>query len=145
MFERVATLLLAIATILGIAGCGGMFLSGATPLTPPTIGVLQAEPTRLRFHGGQVALTVEVHDADGLQEVVLWVILPDGSRSPLPMNGAGQDRYRATVTLPPNLTANPQQYQVFVEAKDRFGVSAQSSPQILIVEPIALPPSTPPI
>jgi uncharacterized protein (DUF58 family) len=134
----------ALGSMLALSGCG-MFLSGAQPMTPPSISNLQIEPSRMRFVGGQATVHVEVRDDNGVRAVNLSLIAPDGSRSSLAMDSVGQDVYRATITLPPNLTGNVQQYQVSIEAEDIFGVRAQSSPMPLEVEALALPPGEPPI
>lgn len=137
--------LLGSVALLSTVGCGGMFQSGATPLTPPVISALQVEPLRLRFTGGQITVSVSVRDDEGLRTVNLVVISPDGSRSSLPMVAAGQDIFRATATLLANPSGNSQSYQVFVEAEDRVGVRAQSATQVVEVESLSLPPGAPPI
>lgn len=144
MVRRLLIAPFVLALSLSVGGCG-MFLSGAQPMTPPGIGALQIEPSRMRFMGGQATVSVEVRDDNGVRAVTLIVIAPDGSRSSLTMNSAGQDTYRASITLPPNLSANPQRYQISVEAEDIFGVRAQSSLQWLEVEALSMPPGEPPI
>ncbi|GIV15753.1 MAG: hypothetical protein KatS3mg022_1188 [Armatimonadota bacterium] len=144
MRARILTTLAGLGMMLGLSGCG-MFLSGAQPMTPPSISNLQIEPSRMRFTGGQAAVNVEVRDDNGVRTVTLVLVAPDGSRSSLAMDSTGQDVYRTSITLPPNLTANIQQYQVSVEAEDIFGVRAQSSPMTLEVEALSLPPGEPPI
>ncbi|GBC95716.1 hypothetical protein HRbin16_01509 [bacterium HR16] len=144
MRRRILMAPFALALSLSLGGCG-MFLSGAQPMTPPSIGSLQIEPSRMRFTGGQATASVEVRDDNGVRAVILVVVAPDGSRSSLTMDSAGQDIYRATITLSPNLSGTPQQYRVSVEAEDIFGVRAQSSPQLLEVEALSMPPGEPPI
>lgn len=144
MRARILTTLAGLGLMLALGGCG-MFLSGAQPMTPPSISNLQIEPSRMRFTGGQATVNVEVRDDNGVRAVNLVLTAPDGSRSSLAMDSTGQDVYRATITLPPNLAGNTQQYQVSVEAEDIFGVRAQSSPVTIEVEAISLPPDAPPI
>ncbi len=144
MRRRILIAAFALALSLSVGGCG-MFLSGAQPMTPPSIGALQIEPSRMRFTGGQATVSVEVRDDNGVRSVTLVVVAPDGSRSSLAMDSGGQDLYRATITLSPNLSGNSQRYQISVEAEDIFGVRAQSSPQSLEVEALSLPPDIPPI
>ncbi|MGC8783250.1 MAG: hypothetical protein ACP5RN_02525 [Armatimonadota bacterium] len=142
--RRILTAPFVLALSLSLGGCG-MFLSGAQPMTPPSIGFLQIEPSRMRFTGGQATVSAEVRDDNGVRSVTLVVVAPDGSRSSLAMDSAGQDIYRATITLSPNLTANAQRYQVSIEAEDLFGVRTQSSPITIEVEALSLPPGEPPI
>ncbi|MEJ5252449.1 MAG: hypothetical protein HPY54_14795 [Chthonomonadetes bacterium] len=144
MKRRMAVVLGAAGILLTLAGCG-MFLSGAQPLTPPVISNLQIQPSRLRFFGGQVTLSVNVSDQEGVRSVVLEVQKPDGSTSSVAMEAAGADTYRATVNLPPNVGASTQQYGFVVRAEDMFGVTARSDPAVLEVEGISLPPGAPPI
>ncbi|MDW8320419.1 MAG: hypothetical protein RMM08_03555 [Armatimonadota bacterium] len=144
MRTRILTVLLGLGAVLALSACG-MFLSGAQPMTPPSIASLQIEPSRMRFTGGQATIRVEVRDDNGVRAVTLVVVAPDGSRSSLAMDNAGQDSYRAAITLPPNLSGTARQYQLWVEAEDIFGVRAQSTAQSLEVEAIALPPGEPPI
>ncbi|GIV21180.1 MAG: hypothetical protein KatS3mg023_2931 [Armatimonadota bacterium] len=144
MRARILTTLAGLGLMLALGGCG-MFLSGAQPMTPPSISNLQIEPSRMRFTGGQATVNVEVRDDNGVRAVTLVLVAPDDSRSSLAMDSVGQDVYRATITLPPNLTGNARQYQVSIEAEDIFGVRAQSSPMTLEVEALALPPGEPPI
>jgi hypothetical protein len=122
-----------------------MFLSGVQPMTPPSISNLQVEPTRLRFTGGQATVSAQVRDDNGVRSVALIVVAPDGSRSSLPMDSVGQDIFRATLTVSPNISANVQRYQLSVEAEDIFGIRTQSNPLTLEVEALALPPGQPPI
>lgn len=142
--RRILTAPFVLALSLSLSGCG-MFLSGAQPMTPPGIGSLQIEPSRMRFTGGQATVSAEVRDDNGVRSVTLVVVAPDGSRSSLAMDSTGQDVYRATITVSPNLSGTPQQYQISVEAEDIFGVRAQSSPQSLEVEALSMPPGEPPI
>lgn len=144
MKRRILIAPLVLAVLLSLGGCG-MFLSGAQPMTPPSIGSLQIEPSRMRFTGGQATVNVEVRDDNGVRAVTLVIVAPDNSRSSLAMDNVGQDTYRASITLPPNLSAGLQRYQLFVEAEDIFGIRAQSSPQMLEVESLSLPPGEPPI
>lgn len=144
MNRRIVKAALVLGLPLTMGGCG-MFLSGAQPMTPPSIGALQIEPSRMRFTGGQATVNVEVRDDDGVRAVALIVVAPDGSRSSLTMDTVGQNIYRASVTLPPNLSGNTQQYQLSVEAEDIFGVRAQGTAQPLEVEGLSLPPGEPPI
>lgn len=144
MVRRLLVAPFALALSLSLGGCG-MFLSGAQPMTPPSIGALQIEPSRMRFMGGQATVSAEVRDDNGLRAVTLVVIAPDGSRSSLSMDAVGQDTYRSSITLPPNLSGGTKQYQVSVEAEDIFGIRAQSSTQSLEVEGLSLPPEEPPI
>lgn len=144
MRRRILIVPFVLALSVSLSGCG-MFLSGAQPMTPPGIGSLQIEPSRLRFTGGQATVSAEVRDDNGVRSVMLVVVAPDGSRSSLAMGSAGQDIYRATITLSPNLSGTPQQYQISVEAEDIFGVRAQSSLRSLEVEALLLPPEAPPI
>jgi hypothetical protein len=145
MRKRLLGLLMLLATAVGLTGCGGMFLSGAQPMTPPSISNLQLEPTRLRFTGGQVTVSVQVRDDNGVRAVTLLVVAPDGARSSVAMDSEGQDIFRATLNLSPNIGTNVQRYQLTVEAEDIFGIRAQSSPLMLEVEGLELPPGEPPI
>ncbi len=144
MVQRLLIAPFVLALSLSLGGCG-MFLSGAQPMTPPSIGALQIEPSRMRFMGGQATVSVEVRDDNGVRSVTLVVIAPDGSRSSLSMDTVGQDTYLATLLLSPNLSGATQQYQLSVEAEDIFGIRAQSNTQSLEVEGLSLPPQEPPI
>lgn len=144
MRRRIALVLGAAGIMLTLAGCG-MFLSGAQPLTPPVISNLQIQPSRLRFFGGQVTLSVNVSDQEGVRSVVLEVQKPDGSTSSVAMEAAVADTYRATVDLPANVGTSSQQYRFIVQAEDMFGVKASSDPVVLEVEGVSLPPGAPPI
>ncbi|MDW8320748.1 MAG: hypothetical protein RMM08_05255, partial [Armatimonadota bacterium] len=110
-----ALFMFAAGLALSLSGCG-MFQSGAQPMTPPDIGTLQIEPSRVRFTGGKATISVQVRDDNGVRAVTLVVVAPDNSRSSLAMDSAGQDSYRAAITLPPNLSGSPRQYQLWVEA-----------------------------
>jgi len=144
MQRPILAALLTLGIGLTLSRCG-MFLSGVQPMTPPSISNLQVEPTRLRFTGGQATVSAQVRDDNGVRSVALIVVAPDGPRSSLPMDSVGQDIFRATLTVSPNISANVQRYQLSVEAEDIFGIRTQSNPLTLEVEALALPPGQPPI
>lgn len=144
MTRYIVLVLSAVGTAVALAGCG-MFLSGAQPLTPPAISNVQIQPTRLRFSGGQVILTADVRDSSGVRAVTLAIQNPDGSTTTVAMEPAGADAYRATVSLPLNVSASTQRYSFVVNAENVFGVKSQSTVTTLEVEGVSFPPDTPPI
>lgn len=115
--------------------CPDVMVQG-TDTVPPAIANCVVAPTTLPGIGGDVDVTADVTDANGL--ALVQVEIGDGKKAlqtvPMILQGVGP-QYRATVTLPANESATPMTYTVTIIAEDNAGnISTQGCDNVLVLE-----------
>jgi hypothetical protein len=95
--------------------------------TPPTItnGVLS--PSYLPHEGGNVQISVDIIDDDGVHMTTAQVFGSDGTYQAIQLYQGNQDTYYGTLEVPANYSDSPLSYGVEVQAYDTNNAFASTS------------------
>lgn len=118
-----------LVSVLGLATALSPVSSAQAENSPPVLSEFSLSPSSLGYEGGEVAISVDVEDEDGIGAVSATVHMANGEVLDAPMEVSAHAEnapttYSGTVDIPANFTDEPVVHSVEIAATDSLGASA---------------------